>query len=189
MTMKAKMIEILRSGDAQRIKFSYTGSAPGSVPILFDGSALRRVADALEDDTLSVQTGGVADGWAKYSARVEGTSAANTFYIGANNYSSRDFNGLIVHESVHAWFDLTSRTLPWLDNEAIAYMAQGFYLRNSGYRLSRMNTSGQPYLGRMIINDIIDGNDITFWMDALRNSLLSDPQYHSYIRGTFTGDG
>jgi hypothetical protein len=52
-----------------------------------------------------------------------------------------------------------------------------------------MNQTGQPYLGRMIINDIIDGNDITFWMDALRNSLLSDPQYHGYIRGTFTGDG
>jgi len=187
MGMKEKMIRILRDGDAQRVNFSFTGST--GLTIAVDGSHLRAVAQALADDTIKVQTGGVAEGWAKYSARAEGTSAANTFYIGANNYSSRDFNGLIVHEAVHAWFDLDSRTLPWLDNEAAAYMAQGHYLRNSGFRLSRMNQTGMPYLGRMIINDIIAGNDTAFWMESLRDSLLSDPQYHDYIRGTFTGDG
>lgn len=187
MGMKEKMIRILRDGDATRINFSFTGSTGSAIS--FDGAGLRRVAEALADNTIAVQTGGVADGWAKYSARAENGTAANTFYIGANNYSSRDFNGLIVHEAVHAWFDLERTTLPWLDNEAAAYMAQGSYLRNSGFRTSRMNQTGMPYLGRMIIDEIIAGGDTEFWMQALRDSLLSDPQYHSYIRGTFTGDG
>ncbi len=187
MSVREKMIGILRSSDTQRIRFSFTGSTGISISV--DGSSFRRVAEAIEDNSVRVQTGGVAEGWAKYSARAEGSSAANTFYIGANNYSSRDFDGLIVHEAVHASFDLTSTTLPWIDNESAAYIAQGYYLRNSGYRTSRMNQTGMPYLGRMIVNDIISGGDTAFWIEALRNSLLSDPQYHSYIRGTFTGDG
>jgi hypothetical protein len=188
MGLKERMIGILRGSDTQRIKFSFTGST--GIAISVDGGSFRRVAQALEENRIHVQTGGVADGWAKYSARAEGTSAANTFYIGANNTSSRDFDGLIVHEAVHAAFDLTNSTLPWLDNEAAAYIAQGYYLRNSGYSASRMNTLGMPYLGRMIVNEIRSGGDVQgFWMEQLRDSLLSDPQYHSYIRGTFTGDG
>lgn len=188
MGIREQMIRILRSSDTQRINFSFTGST--GITIAVDGSSFRRVAQALEEDRIHVQTGGVRDGWAKYSARAEGTSAANTFYIGANNLSSRDFDGLIVHEAVHASFDLTSSQIPWLDNEIAAYIAQGYYLRNSGYSTARMDTLGMPYLGRMIVNEIRSGGDVQgFWMEQLRDSLLSDPQYHSYIRGTFTGDG
>lgn len=188
MGIREKMMRILRSSDTQRISFSLTGST--GITISVDGSSFRRVAQAIEENNIQVQTGGVADGWAKYSARAEGTSAANTFYIGANNTSSRDFDGLIVHEAVHASFDLTSTTLPWIDNEVAAYVAQGYYLRNSGYSTSRMDTLGMPYLGRMIVNEIRNGGEVNgFWMEQLRNSLLSDPTYHSYIRGTFTGDG
>ncbi len=188
MGLRERVMRILRSGDAQRVNFTFNGSA--GTPISVDGSSFRRVAQAIEENTISVQSGGVGDGWAKYSARAEGTSAANTLYIGANNTSSRDFDGLIVHEAVHASFDLTSTTIPWIDNEIAAYIAQGYYLRNSGYSASRMDTLAMPYLGRMIVNEIRTGGDIDgFWMDQLRASLLADPTYHSYIRGTFTGDG
>lgn len=188
MGLRERVIGILRSGDTQRIRFSITGS--GGAQISVDGSSFRRVAQAIEENRISVQSGGVADGWAKYSARQEGSSAANTLYVGANNFSSRDFEGLIVHEAVHASFDLTSSTLPWIDNEVAAYIAQGYYLRNSGYSTDRMDHLGLPYLGRMIVNEIRTGGDINgFWMEQLRASLLADPTYHGYIRGTFTGDG
>ncbi len=188
MGLRERIMRILRSSDAQRISFSINGSA--GTPIAVNGRMLAQVAQAIEEGTITVQSGGVGDGWAKYSARAEGTDAANTLYVGTNNTGSRDFAGLIVHESVHAAFDLSRTTIPWIDNEIVAYIAQGYYYRNSGYRTSRMDPLGMPYLGRMIVDDIRSGGDASdFWIGELRASLLADPVYHEYIRGTFTGDG
>lgn len=188
MGVREQMIRVLRSSDTQRIHFSFTGST--GITITVNGSSFRRVAQAIEENRVHVETGGVADGWAKYSAFAEGASAANTFYIGANNYSSRDFDGLLVHESVHASFDLVSASLPWLDNETAAYIAQGYYLRNTGYSQNRMDHLGLPYYGLMIVDAIIRGEGIDqFWLTEMHGSLNSSPTYHNYIRGTFTGDG
>lgn len=188
MDLRQHLMTVLRSGDAQRIHFSFTGSTGRNISV--DGSSFSRVAQAVEGNTIHVVAGGVASGWAKYSARAEGDSQANTFYIGANQYSSRDFDGLLIHESVHASFDSTHTTIPWLDNETAAYIAQGYYLRNTGYRRARMDHLGMPYYGTMIVDSIVRGEGIDqFWLEAMHGSLVSNPTYHSYIRGTFTGDG
>ncbi|HNU07041.1 MAG TPA: hypothetical protein PKO33_04685 [Pyrinomonadaceae bacterium] len=188
MGLRERVMLILRSSDAQRISFSITGASGSAITV--NGAMLGQVAQAIEDGTITVQSGGVGDGWAKYSARAEGSDAANTLYVGTNNTGSRDFAGLIVHEAVQAAFDLARTTIPWIDNEVVAYIAQGYYYRNSGFRTSRMDPLGMPYLGRMIVDDIRSGGDAgDFWIGELRASLLADPTYHSYIRGTFTGDG
>jgi len=188
MGLREQIIAVLRSNETQRINFSFTGSTGTTISI--DANGFRRVAKAIEENKINIKTGGAKPGWASYSAFDEGTFLANTFNIGENNYSSREFNGLMVHESVHAIFDLTSITIPWVDNEAAAYIAQGYYLRNSGFKTERLDSDGMPYLGRMIVDEIRSGGEYqSFWIDELRNSLLSDENYHSYIRGTFTGDG
>jgi len=193
MGVKEQMIRVLRSSDTQRIHFSFTGST--GIAISVDGSTFRRVAQAIEEDRVHVVEGGVAGGWAQYSARDNALrhTAANTFYVGADQHWSRAFDALLVHESVHASFDLTSSSLPWLDNETAAYIAQGYYLRNTGFssnRLDHVGQTNQPYLGLQIVESIVrDGAVDSFWLDQLHGSLLSSPQYHSYIRGTFTGDG
>jgi hypothetical protein len=80
--------------------------------------------------------------------------------------------------------------LPWLDNETAAYIAQGYYLRNSGFPRSRLDELGQPYLGVLLVDSIIaDGSPDSALMEELRGTLLSSSQYHSYIRGEFRGDG
>ncbi len=186
--MRQRIIRILRNSDTQRIRFSITGSTGTQIEV--DGSTFRRVANAIEANEISIHMGGVPPEVAKYSARAEGGSAANTLYIGTNLYSSRDFDGLIVHEAVHASFDLTSTRIEWIDNEAVAYIAQGYYLRNSGFPMNRMNTMGMPYFGRMIVNAIRNGEDPNgFWMDALVAQLRSDPLYAGYINSCFQGDG
>jgi hypothetical protein len=182
MSIKDQMLTVLRSSDTQRIRFSFTGST--GIAISVDGGSFRRVAQAISDDAIHVISGGVANGWAQYDART------NSFNIGAGEHWSRAFDALLVHESVHAAFDLSYSSLPWLDNETAAYVAQGYYLRNSGFSSSRLDHLGQPYLGLMIVDSIVRGEGADgSWMDELRGSLLSSPQYHGYIRGTFTGDG
>lgn len=188
MGIKEQMIDILRSDEARRVRFSFAGSS-GSVAV--DQSSFTRVADALEQNELSVVTGGVRDGWAKYSSRAENGSAANTFYFGRNQRWSRIFNGLVLHECVHASFDLTRTTIPWLDNEAAAYISQAYYLRNAGLPRARLEFGSMPSIAYQYVDGLRSGNtsDVTFFLDALRDSLNNSPDYHSYIRTTFEGDG
>src|SRR5436305_1635683 len=99
MGIKEQMIRILRSSDTQRIKFSFAGKSGTNISI--DGSGFTRVAQAISDNLMHIVEGNARAGQARYSA-FEDTSnhvAANTFYIGENNRSSRIFDGLIVHEA------------------------------------------------------------------------------------------
>src|SRR4051794_36030434 len=113
MGIREQLIRVLRSSDTQRIHFSFTGTT--GISIAVDGSTFRRVAQAIDENSVHVTEGGVAGGWAQYSARDNAArhAAANTFYIGAGENWSRAFDALLVHESVHASFDLTSSSLPW----------------------------------------------------------------------------
>src|SRR5688500_16894024 len=104
---KQTVIDILRSTETQTINFTFTGST--GMKITIQPAHFTRVADAISEDRISVVYrggGGVARGMAKYSSKAEGNDAANTFYIGRNTASSNDFKGLMVHEAVHAIFDL-----------------------------------------------------------------------------------
>jgi hypothetical protein len=192
MGIKEQMLTVLRGSETQRIRFSFTGTT--GLTISVDGSSFRRVAQAIEENTIHIVESAAA-GRAKYSAwnNPAKGEAANTFYIGAGPRWSRAFDALLVHESVHASFDLSRASLPWLDNETAAYIAQGYYLRNSGFsseRLDHVGQNNQPYLGRQIVASIISGEGVPgFWLDQLHGSLLSSPQYHDYINGDFTGDG
>jgi hypothetical protein len=189
MAVKDQMIEVLRSGETRRINFSFRGT--GGREIRVGPRMFTQVAEALANDQISVVEGRFTTDIAMYSAFADasGTSAANTFYLGRNPRWSRSFNALIVHESVHAAFDLSRTSLPWIDNEAAAYVAQGYYLRNSGYPRYRLDLGSEPSTAYLMVDAIIEGGDPAYFLSALRDSLNANPQYHDYIRGTFTGDG
>lgn len=182
MGLKEQMIQVLNDSQTRRIRFSLTGSTGVSISV--DSTSFRRVSDAISANTITVAEGGVASGWAQYNAR------NNTFNVSTGQEFSRAYNALLVHESVHALFDLTRSHLPWLDNEVAAYIAQGFYLRNSGFPRARLDELGQPYLGVLIVDSIIrTGSPDGTLIEELQGTLLSSSQYHSFIRSDFTGDG
>ena len=182
MGLKEQMMRVLNDDQTRRIRFSMTGSTGLSISV--DATSFRRVSGAIQNGHITVAEGGIAAGWAQYNAR------NNTFNVSTGQEFSRAFNALLVHESVHASFDLSSSVLPWVDNETAAYIAQGYYLRNSGFSRSRLDELGQPYLGVLIVDSIVrTGTPDRTLMEEMRGTLLSSPDYHSYIRGTFTGDG
>lgn len=180
---KQLMIDTLRNSHTQKINFKYVGTV--GVYRVVSGD-FRTVALNIEQGNIDVQQGGVGAGKARYSVRQDGASAANTFYLGANNAAPNVYNSLLVHESVHAAFDLKGIVMPWLDNEAIAYIAQGFYILSAG---EDGGLAEQAFLGLEVAKSMQDGGGDSFWLDALRAALLSDPLYKQYINGTFRGDG
>jgi len=194
MGAKQQMISILRSGEASRIRFSFNGSSTGGMdlgrPISITGGAFTRVAQAIANGTLNVVENHFDENRMVYAARDDAQNgfSANTFYLGNTPRYSRDFNALVVHEAVHAYFDLERVTIQWVDNEATAYIAQAYYLRNSGYPQERLEYGSILRIATMAIGDMRAGGDPTMLIDAIRDSLRNDPLYESYIGGTFTGD-
>lgn len=188
MSAKQQMIAILRNSDTARIRFHYRN---GTVNVNVNAETFRRVASAVQSGRLNVVENRFPDNRMTYSAWADPSTndAANTFYLGRNNRSSRDFDALVVHESIHAYMDIARISIPWDDNESIAYIAQGFYLRNSGYPESRMEY-GQPFrVGNLIAQTISNGVDASSMIEDLRSNLLADQRYGHYIRSTFQGDG
>ncbi len=171
------VLGVLRNAHTQRINFNFA-----NMNITPNDFAL--VAQAIEQGKITVMEGGVSDGLAKYTAADEGTSKANTMYVGKSTTSQDILHSLLVHEAVHAAFDLKRIFVPWIDNEMIAYIAQGFYLKSLGVEggLSQMAILG------LFIAQSYPNIDQEF-VDDLRNSLFADPTYHGYIRGNFQGDG
>lgn len=188
MGVKEQMIGILRGGDAGRIRFTYSN---GAVTLAINGHVFSNVAAGLASGHFRVVEGRYSENKIVYSARRDtvNNTEANTFYLGNNQRSSRDFDALVVHEAVHAHIDRARISMPWVDNEAIAYIAQGFYLRNSGYPQSRMEP-GEPYrVGFLIADTIVNRVDASDMMGDLRANLLRDSRYTHYITGMFRGDG
>lgn len=186
MGAKEQMIAILRDRDTARIRFTYRNSGNTAV---INRDSFTRVADNLANGHLNVVEGRHTQNRVTYSAWRDGNDAANTFYLGNNQRWSRDFNALVVHEAVHAFFDLERTTIPWLDNEAVAYIAQGYYLRNSGYPASRLEED-EPYeIGYRVARELARGRSGSDWMFILRSKLDTDSRYSSYIHGSFTGNG
>ena len=191
MGAKEQMISILRSSEAQRIRFSFTGTSGATISV--NGHSFLAVADALSDGSLAVAENHFTTDIAMYSAHADTAHgfAANTFYLGRNPRYSRLFNALICHEAVHASFDLTRSSMPWIDNEAAGYIAQAYYARNSGLPRLSFEFGSNAIIAYSIVENMRshDDSNIAFFLDALQDSLNADPMYHSTISGQFTGDG
>jgi len=186
MGAKEQMISILRDRDTARISFNYSS---GGRTAAITGNVFTRVANELQNGNLNVVEGRFATNKVVYSSWREGSNAANTFYLGANPRWSRDFNALVVHESIHAYFDVTRTEMPWLHNETIAYIAQGLYLRNSGYAHSRMEED-EPYeVGWQAAMELARGHSGSDWIQSLQDLLSTDSRYASYITQSYQGDG
>jgi len=182
MSLQSQMLQVLGDRQTSRISFSFSGSTGLNIEV--KPSSFLRVGEAIRGERITVSEGGVPPGTAQYD------SEWNVFRVARGQEWSRAYNALLVHEAVHAAFDLARSRLPWLDNETAAYIAQGYYLRNSGFPRSRLDELGQPYLGLLLVDSIIrDGSPDSELMQELQGTLLSSPQYHNYIRREFIGDG
>ena len=183
------IVHVLESSDTQRISFTFVGKSGLKIPI--DGGRFSRVARAIRGGTIKViypvPTG-------PYSAFYDAKS--NTFSIAEGlPISSRMFNALIVHESLHAAFDLNKSVLTHFESEAMAYVAQGFYLKNSGYSgkiAAATNEDGPAYIGFQVAQNmnpqqrIVNFDDA--WVQELHTDLAARRGYANKLDREIRGD-
>ncbi|CAN5423547.1 hypothetical protein BH10ACI1_BH10ACI1_08460 [soil metagenome] len=181
--MKQTVINVLRNSHTQKVNFIYT--AVGGAKWKIYANDFVTVALNIEQGNITVEEGGADAGTAKYTIRDDGNSKADTLYIGSNNNPPNVFHSLFVHESVHAIYDVKGIVMPWLDNEAIAYIAQGFYLLHAG---RDGDLAEQAFYGYQVAQ-YYHTDERCDRESTLRQSLLNDPLYKKYIKKNFVGDG
>jgi hypothetical protein len=159
----------------------------GVANVKVDGSYFGTVAAALRDGTITIDNGrSIPNGTAQYQSR------GNIFRFAQNLATwSRAFDALVVHESIHADFDLTKVKMAWIDNELAGYIAQGFYLRNSGFPIQRLDEDGHVFAAYKYAKAVAaeDSYDAGIWLDVLKKAIEADSGYASYVGTDFEGDG
>lgn len=183
MSIRDDAIRLLRGHQAARIKFSFPSSAGGNITV--NSSTFERVATAIENDIISVDDTVrlPADIGAIYVPdRTPGGEMLLRREIG------RQHNGEVIHESVHASFDLTHSTLPRVDDEAAAYIASALYWRMTGLRC---NPDSRIYCAASNVADSIlhRRGVIAGELNALRNRIRNHPVYRPYASGTYLRNG
>lgn len=191
MSVRDQIVRILNSSETHRIRFSFTGveGVINVTPDLFStaATAFARGQIAIVENFAEFGNRDIA----QYSATSDTNRNANTLYLGRNQRSSRLFNALIVHEALHAAFDINRRSMPWIDNECAGYIAQAYYARNSGLPRTAFLYGSNAIIAYSIVEGIRShsDSDVTFFLDALRDNLRIDRLYASYINDHFSGDG
>lgn len=185
MTPRQRVIQILRSATAARIRFSFP-TATGRVTIA--RQSFERVARAIERGRVHVATvrnfrQGVA---AQYDP------ANNTLEVPP--IIGRVDEGLVLHECTHCVYDLLRTGITAADDEASAYVVSSLYFRMTGLRPPRWGaephkTAGvvadgllQQYQAGNVAVPQVDPNDFL----GLRLVVMTHPVY--FMPGLQRGD-
>lgn len=194
MSLRDDILRILRSGEVRRINFSFTAT---------DGQVISIGNHVFTAVIESIESGRIHIDWDRGQWTANRRSPSDGRYNSPHNYllirpgaplRSRVFEALVVHECVHAFFDLRRRKLPNVDSEAAGYIAQGCYLRTSGFDRNRLSqTTDNEVLTAMLVADgiAVQHTVPAARLDELRTSLRSNTGYQrgGYISGIFRGNG
>jgi hypothetical protein len=101
-----------------------------------DPTTFLRVVSAIESDRIQVSPDVEPGHGGQYdTTQVNG----GTFYARPTR-NRRIERSYVIHEAVHASFDITRSTIAGVDNEAACFLAQFVYLRISCYPISRVHS-------------------------------------------------
>ncbi|QYO67315.1 hypothetical protein [Leptolyngbya sp. 7M] len=139
MSLRDEVLEILRSAEA--MGFGFTFLSIYQTPISVNSTTFSRVITAIEANRIQVASEPLARGrGGEYDPDPENGGALNLRPIRNRRYNK----SAVVHEAVHASFDLTlgpTRTaIACVDDEVAAYLANTLYLRGTHYPLDRLGT-------------------------------------------------
>src|SRR6516164_6786619 len=110
---KQAISSLLSSADVQKVKAFSIGT------FKLDPVLLKNVASAVTNGDIKVKYDAAKyQGWAEYDV------ISNTFFVGFTSPTLTQ-KGLIVHEAVHAYFDMKNETtMKVVDSESAAYLTQ-----------------------------------------------------------------
>lgn len=188
---RERIINFLSTGTSQRISFSFVSST--GVTVTVNNTTFQRVANAIHSGRVNlVETTTFAAGvGAEYLAQGDPARSlpANTLRVPPQ--IGRLDEGGLIHESVHASFDLTlSGGVNASEEEATAYIAEYVYYRRTGLSPRRIVRDSITRAAQPIANAVVNHQPITAaQINALAKAITGHPTYTSMPTGPYQQDG
>lgn len=185
MAMRDEVLDVLNSAAVRRISFSFSTLHGGTVSV--NAMTFQRVADAINAGRVAVAEERRAGQGGMYDAFPADTTLSGEL-TARQTRNRRKERAYVVHESVHASFDLTrTQNFAEIENEAACFLAQFLFLRHAGVtREDAFNSRrGNAEIYTAIWNatsTVVSGGIVPErHMTAVRNQL----QRHPFYRGQF----
>lgn len=171
------VVRVLRGPDTHRIRFRFIGLTG---PITVDRSSFERVATAIENNLVRVAEGNDSNLDHGIAGAYDGRHAVNIFLVRRTGHYSRLWQSTVVHEAVHASFDLTHSRVSDADNEAAAFLASAMYLVMNGLPIRRYRHDAQweSYVRSTAMTALRTGRVDNDAMVYLRETLISANYNH-----------
>jgi hypothetical protein len=159
---RGSVIHFLTHGASQRIEFSFASTTGRTIEV--NRTTFQRVADGIRSGRIILleTTQFSAGVGAEYSGQADSVRkiAANTMRIRPG--IGRIEQSQLLHESVHASFDLTfSNGIPWSEEEATCYIAEVLYCRRTGVPFSRAIFDDIRRAANSIVNTLLSNEMVT----------------------------
>lgn len=176
MTLESQVVRLLKGPVASRIRFSFD---VGYGRLTVSRRSFLGVAIAIENGSVSVANAGAL----RANVAAQYVSAANRIEV--PKIIGRTEEGLLLHECLHAHFDITRSGLTMVDEESAAYVVDALYFRMTGLRSSRWNARLHALAGGVangLLHEYQRGKtpippvDGAPW-DALQAAITASPTY------------
>ena len=151
MAMKDRVLALLRGHEAARIRFTVPSA---SVPVTINHVAFTTVANALVAGKIGVTSfASTTRALAEYD-QPAGATAPSSGQLMVPPILGRIEEAAVLHESVHAFFDLTTSNILGAEEEAVCYIVSALYHRMTGLTTRRWMGS-EPYISAKAVADAL----------------------------------
>ena len=151
MAMKDRVLALLRGHEAARIRFTVPSA---SVPVTINHVTFTTVANAIVAGKIGVSPfASTTRALAEYH-QPAGPTAPTTGQLMVPPILGRIEEAAVMHESTHAFFDLTTSNITATEEEAVSYIVTALYHRMTGLTPTRW-TGAEPFISAKAVADAL----------------------------------
>jgi hypothetical protein len=151
MAMKDRVLALLRGHEAARIRFTVPSA---SVPVMINHVAFAMVANAIVAGKIGVTPfASTKRALAEYD-QPAGPTAPSSGSLMVPPILGRVEEAAVMHESTHAFFDLTTSNILAMEEEAVSMIVTALYHRMTGLTPTRW-TGAEPFISAKAVADAL----------------------------------
>ena len=151
MAMKDRVLALLRGHEAARIRFTVPSAG---VPVTINHVTFTTVANAIVAGKIGVSPfASTTRALAEYHQPAAPT-APTTGQLMVPPILGRIEEAAVMHESTHAFFDLTTSNITATEEEAVSYIVTALYHRMTGLTPTRW-TGAEPFISAKAVADAL----------------------------------
>jgi len=151
MSMRNRVLALLRGPEANRIRFKISSA---TVPVTINHLTFSTVANAIVAGKIGVTPFvATARALAEYH-QPAGPTAPSTGQLMVPPILGRIDEAAVMHESTHAFFDLTNSNILATEEEATSYIVTALYHRMTGLTPARW-TGAEPFISAKAVADAL----------------------------------